>query len=234
MKTKDDAYIAGLVAVNTTLAPCLAGLVVFFLRAHVCQPKLLDVGGFCNGILAGLVSITAGCAFVKPWEACIIGFTGGLLYQASSMTLQKLKIDDVVDAFSVHGACGMWGVFALGLFGNPDEGMGGNGLFYGGDQLRTQVMGILVIVVWTAALSFLIFAPLRKIGWLRLGNAFQDEGADILEHSPISPMVSEKRASVALADSQENTKKEEENIRDSKSTAATATEVASEPEQIDV
>jgi len=185
MKTKDDAYIAGLVAVNTTLAPCMAGLVVFFLRAHVCQPKLLDVGGFCNGILAGLVSITAGCAFVKPWEAVIIGLLGGLIYQASSMTIQKLKIDDVVDAFSVHGACGMWGVLAVGLFGNPDEGMGGNGLFYGGDQLRTQVMGVVVIVAWTAILSVMIFAPLRKVGWLRLGDIFQDEGCDIMEHSPV-------------------------------------------------
>merc|ERR1719263_1499704 len=63
--------------------------------------------------------------------------------------------------------------------------MGGNGLFYGGDQLRTQVMGIIVIIAWTAILSILIFAPLRKIGWLRLGDAFQDTGADIMEHSPI-------------------------------------------------
>merc|ERR1712070_1206150 len=59
------AHTAGLVAMNTTLAPCIAGLVVFALRAKVCSPRLLDVTGFCNGILAGLVSITAGCAFVK-------------------------------------------------------------------------------------------------------------------------------------------------------------------------
>merc|ERR1719263_431351 len=156
MTGKKDAYKAGLVAVNTTLCPCVAGLVVFFLRAHVVAPKLLDVGGFCNGILAGLVSITAGCAFVKPWEAVIIGFLGGLIYQASSMTLQKLKIDDVVDAFSVHGACGIWGVLALGLFGNPDEGTGGNGLFYGGDQFRVQLVGILAIIAWTGVLSAVI------------------------------------------------------------------------------
>merc|ERR1719399_1734731 len=103
MKTKGDAAIAGLVAVNTTLAPCVAGLVVFLLRAAVLPPKKLDVGAFCNGILAGLVSITAGCAFVKPWEAVIIGFIGGLFYQGSSMLLRKLKVDDVVDAFAVHG-----------------------------------------------------------------------------------------------------------------------------------
>merc|ERR1719399_678986 len=143
MKTKSDAAIAGLVAVNTTLAPCVAGLVVFLLRAIVLPPKKLDVGAFCNGILAGLVAITAGCAFVKPWEAVIIGLIGGLVYQGASMLLNMLKIDDVVDAFPVHGACGIWGVLAVGLFGNPDEN--GNGLFHGGDQLRAQVMGVLII-----------------------------------------------------------------------------------------
>jgi len=184
MKTAEDAHKAGLVAVNTTLAPCIAGLIVFFLRAKVVNPKLLDVGGFCNGILAGLVSITAGCAFVKPWEAILIGAIGGFLYQAASMLLKKLKVDDVVDAFPVHGVCGMWGVLSLGLFGNADEGMGGNGLFYGGDQLRTQVMGVVVIVAWTAALSALVFVPLRLAGMLRLGDEFQDKGADLMEHSP--------------------------------------------------
>merc|ERR1719197_672367 len=95
MKTAADAHIAGLVAVNTTISPCVAGLLVFFLRAQVVQPKFLDVGGFCNGILAGLVSITAGCAFVKPWETIIIGFIGGLIYQGASMLIRMLKVDDV-------------------------------------------------------------------------------------------------------------------------------------------
>jgi len=192
MKTVADAHKAGLVAVNTTLAPCVSGLLVFILRARVCSPRLLDVGGFCNGILAGLVAITAGCAFVKPWEAVIIGFIGGLIYQGASMLLQKLKVDDVVDAFPVHGACGAWGVLALGLFGNPDEGMGGNGLFYGGDQLRVQIMAIIVIMAWTGGLSLLIFVPLRKLGMLRLGDKFQDEGADAMEHTPPKAYIQEK------------------------------------------
>jgi len=189
MKSSGDAYIASLVAVNTTLAPCVGGLVVFLLRAKVVYPHCLDVGGFCNGILAGLVSITAGCAFVEPWEALIIGFVGGLLYQGASMLLQKLQIDDVVDAFPVHGACGIWGVLACGLFGNPDEGMGGNGLFHGGNQqgnqLSVQVMAIIFIIGWSGGLSFLIMAPLRKLGMLRLDDEIQDKGADIMEHSPV-------------------------------------------------
>merc|ERR1719498_1409766 len=182
MKTASDAHTAGLVAVNTTLAPCGAGLLIFLLRAKVVAPRLLDVGGFCNGILAGLVSITAGCAFVKPWEAFIIGLLGGLVYQLASMLLQKLKIDDVVDAFPVHGACGIWGVLAVGLFG-PEE-VGGNGLFHGGDQLRSQLIGLFFIILWSGALSAAIFVPLRFAGLLRLGDKFQDEGADLMEHSP--------------------------------------------------
>jgi len=180
-------YTAGLVAVNTTLAPCVAGLVVFFLRAQVIQDKFLDVAGFCNGILAGLVAITAGCAFVKPWEAIIIGFIGGLLYQGASMLLCKLKIDDVVDAFPVHGVCGIWGVLALGLFGDEDEGMGGNGLFYGGDQLRVQVLALLVIIAWTGVFSLLILVPLKMAGMLRLSDEVQKEGCDVVEHSPKRP-----------------------------------------------
>lgn len=184
MHDKNAAYTAGIVAVNTTLSPCVSGLVVFFLRAVVLPPKLLDVGGFCNGILAGLVAITAACAFVKPWEAVVIGFVGGFVYQGASMLMVKLQVDDVVDAFAVHGATGIWGVIALGLFGNPDEGLGGNGLFYGGDQLRTQICAVLVIILWVGVMSTMIFLPQKHLNWLRASDDFQDQGADAIKHSP--------------------------------------------------
>lgn len=184
----DTAYLAGLVAVNTTLAPCAAGLVVFFLRAFVVAPKMLDVGGFCNGILAGLVAITAGCAFVRPWEALLIGFIGGFVYQGASMLLQKLKIDDVVDAFAVHGATGFWGLLALGFFGNPADGLGGNGVMYGGEgcggTFFTQLVSGILIAAWSGLLSAIVFFPLKLGKVLRLSDEFQREGADKLEHSP--------------------------------------------------
>merc|ERR1712072_721608 len=189
MHDAETAYTAGVVAVNTTLAPCAAGLVVFFLRAFVVAPKLLDVGGFCNGILAGLVSITAGCAAVKSWEAVVIGLIGGVIYQGASMLLVKLKVDDVVDAFPVHGACGIWGTIALGIFGNPDEGMGGNGFLYGGDQFGTQFVGVLLIIVWVGLLSAGIFLPLKMLNMLRLSDAFQDQGADVMEHTPTKAYI---------------------------------------------
>jgi len=183
MHTKEDGYAAGLVAVNTTLAPCVAGLLVFFLRAKVVAPKLLDVGGFCNGILAGLVSITAGCGFVKPWESILIGLIGGFVYQGASMLLRRAKVDDVVDAFPVHGACGIWGLLALGFFGNPDE-TGGNGAFYGGDQISIQIFAVFMIVMWVTPLSIAIMLPLRLLGALRHSDEFQEAGADLMEHSP--------------------------------------------------
>lgn len=101
------------------------------------------------------------------------------------MLLSRLQIDDVVDAFPVHAANGLWGVLAAGLFGDPAEGIGGNGAFFGGDQLGVQVVGALIIVLWSAAWSFLILLPLRLIGFLRMSDDFQDKGADLMEHSPV-------------------------------------------------
>jgi len=184
MKSLTDAHTAGLVACNTTLAPCVAGLVVFLMRAKLIESKRLDVGGFCNGILAGLVAITAGCAAVSPFEAVIIGLIGGLVYQGSSMLLKKMKLDDVVDAVPVHGACGLWGLLALGFFGNPDDGVGGNGVFYGGNQLVTQIVAAIIIILWVGGLSALVFVPLNLAGFLRLPDDIQTAGADAKEHSP--------------------------------------------------
>jgi len=184
MKTISEANTAGLVAVNTTLAPCVAGLVVFFLRAQVIAPRCLDVGGFCNGILAGLVAITAPCNAVRPWESIIIGLIGGLIYQGASMLMKKFQVDDVVDAVAVHGANGIWGLLALGFLGNPNDGVGGNGILFGGNQLGSQLVAIVVIVAWTGGLSALIFIPLKHFGMLRLSDEFQEQGADAAEHTP--------------------------------------------------
>eukprot|EP00930_Biecheleria_cincta_P087812 TRINITY_DN77049_c0_g1_i1.p1 TRINITY_DN77049_c0_g1~~TRINITY_DN77049_c0_g1_i1.p1 ORF type:complete len:474 (-),score=87.57 TRINITY_DN77049_c0_g1_i1:209-1630(-) len=184
MHTKASAQTAGLAAVNSVLSPCVSGLVVFFFKGQVLSPRRLDVGAFCNGILAGLVAITAGCANLRPWEAGIIGLIAGFAYLGASALALRLRVDDVVDAFAVHGANGFWGIIALGLFGNPSEGMGGNGAFFGGNQLQTQLMAALVISAWTAVMSVAVLVPMKKLGALRLGEDFQDAGADAMEHSP--------------------------------------------------
>ena len=105
--------LAAQVAMNTTLSAATGGITVFLLRYLIL--KKYDVGGLCNGILAGLVSITAGCGNVECGSAFAIGLVGAFVYQASSMLLQKLKIDDPVDAAPVHGFCGIWGVLAAGF-----------------------------------------------------------------------------------------------------------------------
>ncbi len=90
---------------NTTLAPAVAGLVVFALRRFVVAPFSIDVCGFCNGILAGLVSITAGCGAVQPWEACLIAVVGAFVYVGASLNCdEKIKVDDVVDEQSYGGS----------------------------------------------------------------------------------------------------------------------------------
>merc|ERR1712193_334622 len=84
------------------------GLTVFTLRYFLSGRKY-DLSALCNGILGGLVSITAGCSNVESGSAVLIGMLGGCLFVGSSMLVKKLKIDDPVDASSVHGACGIWG-----------------------------------------------------------------------------------------------------------------------------
>ena len=108
-----SAGSAALVAVNTTLAPAAGGISAMLLRRFVLEPKSWNVTYVCGGILGGLVSITAGCGNIHPRGTIIVGLIGGVVYVASSELLQKLKIDDPVEAFPVHGACGIWGVIVL-------------------------------------------------------------------------------------------------------------------------
>merc|ERR1719456_1552385 len=99
---------------NTTLAAASGGLSVFLLR--YAMSKKYDLGGLCNWILAGLVSITAPCSNVESGSALLIGIIGGFWYAGASALLQKLGIDDPLDAFPVHGAAGIWGCLAAALF----------------------------------------------------------------------------------------------------------------------
>merc|ERR1719498_1742556 len=156
-----DAQSAGLVAVNTTLAPAAGGIAALILRRFVLEPKMLTVTSVCGGILAGLVSITAGCGNIHPLAAFPVGFIGGILYCLASDLLQKLHIDDPVEAFAVHGAGGIWGVLAVPLFDiNLLSGVSGD--LFGpeislAESLTAQLAGIVVIVLWSGILSFVMF-----------------------------------------------------------------------------
>jgi len=169
-----NANTAALVAMTTTLAAGTGGLVTFYIR--LAMTRQYDLGGLTNGILAGLVSITAGCDGVYGWAAIVIGFIGAWVYCGSSALVKMLKIDDPLDAFSVHGSCGVWGVIAVALF-NAEKG-----IFYGGEGagklLGWQLCGIITIALWTAGLSLPTFLALRLLGILRMSKEDEDVGGD--------------------------------------------------------
>ena len=133
-----------------------------------------------NGILAGLVGITAGCDIVTPLSAIIIGaVAGGLVIGSIIFVDRVLKIDDPVGAVSVHGVCGLWGTLSVGLFA-----MDGTGLFYGGGWklLLVQCEGAGMAFVWAAGLGSILFSLLKCTIGLRVSRTEELRGLDIEEH----------------------------------------------------
>lgn len=197
MRSGSTGAMAAQVAMNTTISAATGGLCVFLFRAFITGKY--DVGGLCNGILAGLVSITAGCGSMECGSACFTGFMGALVYQGASMLLQKLHIDDPVDASPVHGFCGIWGVLAASLF-DWGAGMnhyhGWNGFDcmtddanvcrqnIGGTGVAANIILILMVIVWAGSFSFLAFFILKKTGLLRIDEETESTGLDIKHHSP--------------------------------------------------
>jgi Amt family ammonium transporter len=166
-----DARI-GVIAANTMIASsagALTALLYLWFRFH--KP---DIAIACNGLLGGLVAITAPCAFVTPLAAVVIGIVAGLLVVASVLMLERrFRIDDPVGAIPVHGVCGAWGVLALGLFADGYYGDGWNGvaggvrgLLYGDPgQFVAQLIGVSanIVVVFGLALAFFLIVE-RTIG----------------------------------------------------------------------
>jgi ammonium transporter, Amt family len=176
------------IAVNTMLASAAGAVSAYvYMKANFGAP---DVTMMCNGMLGGLVAITAPCAFVTAPSAVLIGLVAGVLVIRAALFIeQRLKIDDPVGAIAVHGACGAWGILALGLLADGRYGDGFNGvpggvkgLFYGDSgQFFAACIGIVTNVAWVGSVTFL---ALRTIGAL-VGNrsAAQDEidGLDVSE-----------------------------------------------------
>lgn len=132
-----------------------------------------------NGILAGLVGITAGCDLVSPLGALIIGLICGIvLVFAIEFIDAKLHIDDPVGASSVHGVCGILGTLLTGLFALDSGALYGHGFGFFGAQL----LGIISIDLWAAVMGFLLFWGINKIAGLRVDKRIEEEGLDIYEH----------------------------------------------------
>jgi Amt family ammonium transporter len=138
-----------------------------------------------NGALAGLVGITAPCAFVDPWAAVVIGAIAGLIVVFSVEFFDLVHVDDPVGAISVHGVAGLWGTLSVGLFGTQ-ELLGSNtyGLFLGGgaQQLGVQVVGALAVFGWVVATSGALFLAIKHFVGLRASPEEEEQGMDLIEH----------------------------------------------------
>jgi ammonium transporter, Amt family len=171
-----DANAIALVALNTNMAAaagCLAACAVAWI--HLGKP---DLSMILNGTLAGLVAITAPCAFVTVGSSILIGLVAGVVVVYSVLFFDKVKLDDPVGALSVHLVCGVWGTLALGLFHTD------GGLFVSGSTARTvtQLIGIAAVGVSTFVLSSVTWYVLKVTIGIRVSAAEEAEGLDVGEH----------------------------------------------------
>ncbi len=175
--------VIGKIAVNTTLAAaagaCVA-MAITWLKSG--KPDVAMTG---NGLLAGLVGVTAGCWAVNGLGATIIGAIAGAIVVYSVFFFDRVRIDDPVGAVSVHGVCGAFGAIAVGLFSATEaDGVVKKGLFYGGgaDQLVSQIIGVVAIAVFVLVTTGILFGILKATVGLRVDEQEEREGLDIHEH----------------------------------------------------
>ncbi|HSB18688.1 MAG TPA: ammonium transporter [Anaeromyxobacteraceae bacterium] len=176
------------VAVNTMLASATGAFAAYvYVKSKWGKA---DPSWLANGMLAGLVAITAPCAFVSAWAAALIGAVAGVLVVVAAVFIDsKLKIDDPVGASAVHGVNGAWGILALGLFANGTYGQGLNGVAYGvtgllyGDkgQFAASVIGILANIAWVAPVAALAFWVIGKLVGNRVPAEDEIAGLDLPE-----------------------------------------------------
>ena len=182
------------VVVNTMLAS-IAGAIATMLTLQSMGLKP-DPSMLCNGLLAGLVAITAPCAFVDPWAAFAIGAIAGVVVVLSVFFFENHGIDDPVGAISVHGVNGLWGVLSLGIFANGQYGAGWNGVVreayvkqYGSDgvrgllygdpgQLVMQAINCAVVIVFGFVMAWVWFKLSDKITPIRVDAEVEIEGLD--------------------------------------------------------
>lgn len=162
-----------LIAVNTTLAAC-AGVVAATLLSWIMFKKP-DLSMGLNGALGGLVGITACCDCFDNWWAIVVGAVAGVLVVVGVLTLDKLKIDDPVGAWPVHGLCGVWGCMAIGILPNTH-------LSSGATTVGIQAIGTASICGWAFVTMLIVFSALKAVGLLRVSAEEEAQGLDISEH----------------------------------------------------
>ena len=165
-----DPELTSIALVTTCLAAAAGGVVAALVSTIMY--KNLDLTMFLNGILGGLVGITAGADQMSPMDAILIGTVAGVLIVFAVNLIDKLKLDDPVGAIAVHLVCGIWGTLAVGLFGNLASGV----------QFLSQLTGVACYAIFCIATSFLIIFILKKTVGIRVSEKEEVEGLDAHEH----------------------------------------------------
>ncbi|MEZ6118224.1 MAG: ammonium transporter [Pirellulaceae bacterium] len=161
------------IAVTTTLAAGAGGLIATVISWIMFGKPDLSMG--LNGILGGLVGITACCDCMSLWMSIVVGLVAGVIIILGVVVLDKLKIDDPVGAFPVHGLCGVWGCMAIGILPNTH-------LASGATNFMTQLIGTASICAWSFATMFTLFAVMKAMNFLRVSAEEEHTGLDISEH----------------------------------------------------
>ena len=165
-----DPSLTSLTLVTTCLAAAAGGVVAMLVSAAMF--KNLDLTMFLNGILGGLVGITAGADQMSPTDAILIGAIAGAIIVFAVSLIDKLKLDDPVGAIAVHLVCGIWGTLAVGIFGN----------LAGVDQFISQLIGVGAYAVFCITSAFIIIFTLKKTMGIRVSEREELEGLDSHEH----------------------------------------------------
>ena len=173
------------IAATTNMAAAIGGITALFTSWVVFKKP--DVSMTLNGVLAGLVAITAGCAFVSVPSSAIIGGLAGIIVVFAVIGFDKIGVDDPVGAVSVHGVCGFFGTLMVGFFAQasvaPANTTGDGLLFNGGATLLIhQLIGAGAVLAWGLGTGFVLFAIIKAVMGLRVTDAEQIEGLDIGEH----------------------------------------------------
>ncbi|MEY8021287.1 ammonium transporter [Muriicola sp. SD30] len=165
-----DPELTSLVLVTTSLAAAAGGVGSLILSTILY--KNLDLTMFLNGILGGLVGITAGADLMSPNEAVVIGLIAGFIIVLGVALIDRLRLDDPVGAVTVHLICGIWGTLAVGIFGAKA----------GGDQFLYQLAGVGAAATFCSLTAFIIFYSLKKTIGIRVSKEEEIEGLDLHEH----------------------------------------------------
>ena len=170
----------GLNAINTLLSGATGAVVALYIT--MIRTGKTDILIGCNGALAGLVGITAGCAFVDTWAAVVIGAIAAVVMLLAVQFIERvLKVDDPVGAIAVHGFAGIWGLLAVGIFATGHNGV--SGLVDGeGAQIVAQLISIAVVVSWALVTGFAAFLGLKYTMGVRVTEAEELAGLDQSEH----------------------------------------------------